>query len=110
MLKQKQFLNDGVDYVRFNLYSSKGDREGDYNPTDGTIQICLDNITEYVLDTYYTNVENILINQVIEKLTHEINHKWFTWASDLDLTNDQDGQVMKVINDWQEFDKKTSFT
>jgi len=105
--------NDGVDYVRHCLYSEKGAPLGDYEPVDGSIRMCLDEMWDMVKTENFTNPEGMIINLYIDTLVHELYHKWFCWGMDSDMTesfNEQDERAMRCCTDWTERGEKSSLT
>jgi hypothetical protein len=100
--------SDGVDYVSFNLLSEKDAPDAEYAPHDGSIRINLDEIWVQTDDKSFTNSENELIENIIDALGHELNHKWFVWGMGEDWTesfNEQDERVMRCIQDWVRWGK-----
>jgi hypothetical protein len=105
-------LSDGVDYIRFSLWSEKGAPSADFEPSDGSIRINLDEIWDEVKQSEFTNAENILIHYVIDSIGHELNHKWFVWGMGDEFTesfNEQDERAMRMIQDWIMLGKMSKF-
>lgn len=102
--------DDGVDYVRHMLYTEKGAPLADYEPCDGTMRMCLDEIWDQVKGTNFVLAEDNLITLYLDTYCHELNHKWFVWGMGDAMTesfNEQDERMMRCISDWVERGKMT---
>ena len=105
MAKRIVDLSDGVDYIRHSLNSEKNAPLGDYEPVDGSIRMCLDEMWDQTKDGSYTLGEDSLIALYCDTLVHELYHKWFTWGCDdlwKETWNEMDERVMRVCSDWYE--------
>lgn len=104
-------MDDGVDYVRFSIVSEKGAPLADYEPCDGTMRMCLDEMWDQVKDTNFLLAEANLIALFIDVYSHELHHKWFCWGMGNEMTesfNEQDERMMRVCFDWIERGKLTT--
>lgn len=102
--------NDGVDYVRHVFISEKGAPLADYEPTDGSIKINMDELWESVKDDTYEFAEETVRVLYMEVLSHEMKHKWFVWGMEAEWDgtfNEMDERVMRVMSDWTQFGKMT---
>jgi len=102
-------LNDGMDYIRHNLWSRKDAPLADYEPIDGSIAVNLDEIWNQVKGDTYLLTEDSVIALYLECVSHELHHKWFNWGMDNpDSTfNETDERTMRMIGDWVNFGKMT---
>ena len=103
-------INDGVDYVRFAVITEKGAPLADFEPCDGSVRLCLDEIWDEVSHNEFINPEGVLIAKICDVLGHELSHKWFVWGMGDEFTesfNEQDERVMRLCSDWVYFSKMT---
>ena len=80
----------------------------DYEPCDGSIRMCMDEIWDQVKESSFTLAEDSVIALYCDTLCHELYHKWFTWGGGDDWKetwNEMDERVMRVCSDWTERDK-----
>lgn len=103
-------LSDGVDYIRHQFFTEKGAPLADYEPCDGSIRMCMDEIWNQVENSNFALSEINVIALYLDTYCHEMNHKWFVWGMDdeMETSNDMDERVMRVVDDWIEYGKKTS--
>jgi hypothetical protein len=91
------------DYIHFEPVSPKTSSLGYFTPSDGSITVNLDEITDMVEEMYYCNTENVIIDVLIDVLIHEELHKRFDEANEThDVINEQDERIFKVITLWVE--------
>lgn len=105
MKKKEIDLSDGVDYIRHQFHSEKGAPLADYEPVDGSIRMCMDEMWDQVKETSFCLAEENLIALYCDTLSHELCHKWFVWGMDDEFTetwNEMDERVMRVMSDWTE--------
>ena len=106
-------LSDGVDCVRHCIYSEKGAPHGDYEPCDGSIRMCLDEMWDTIQEDYFVDPEGALISLYLDVLGHEWFHKMAVWGMGEDFVetfNEMDERVMRVCSDWYLFDKMSKMT
>ena len=102
---------DGVGYVRFQLITEKGAPLADYEPCDGTIRMCMDEMWDQVKGDNFILAESNLIALFMDTYQHELHHKWFVWGMGDDMIesfNEQDERMMRVCFDWIERDRMSS--
>ena len=102
---------DGVDYVRHQFSTEKGSPLADYEPCDGSMRMCMDEIWNQVKDESYKLAEMSVIALYMDTYCHELDHKWFVWGMAEDFVesfNEMDERVMRVTSDWIERGEKTT--
>lgn len=90
-------------------FDNDNDFFGMYDSLDGSITINLKTIYNDFLDKYFFDIENALISKINNVIYEEKVHKLITELKEEFTSNQQDEIAMKIMRDWVEFDKITTF-